>query len=303
VQAGTVTVDRAIPSRDATRAKRRTGLFARMLRQPGGSVGMLIIAIVTLAALLAPLIAPADPAHQVLKDAVLPPSPHHLLGTDEFGRDVFSRVIYGARASLRVGLTSVVLASLAGTLIGQFAGYRGGAIDTVLMRIMDALISFPALMLALVINALLGASLNNAIIAIAVVATPGFARLARGETLTIREREFVQASRALGASNGRILFRHILPNILASLIVNASNQVSAAVITEGALSFLGLGVQPPTPSWGSMLRAGYGYIDTSPWLVLGPLCAIMLTVLGFNFVSDALQNALDPGFRHRRAAR
>lgn len=300
---GTVAIDRMAASRDRISSRAAPNRFGRVLRQPSGAIGIGIVATVTLSAILAPVLAPYNPAHQVLTDAVLQPSAHHLLGTDEFGRDVLSRVIYGARASLRVGVVSVLLASLAGTALGQIAGYKGGRLDIVLMRVMDAFISFPALMLALVINALLGSSLNNAIIAIAVVATPGFARLARGETLTIREREYVQAARALGASNGRILLRHILPNILSSLIVNASNQISAAIITEGALSFLGLGVQPPTPSWGSMLRAGYGYIDTSPWLVLGPLLAIMITVLGFNFLSDALQNVLDPGFRQRQTMR
>jgi peptide/nickel transport system permease protein len=237
-----------------------------------------------------------------LLDALLPPSRMHPLGTDEFGRDVLSRVVYGARASLQVGLFAILASSVLGTAIGQIAGYRGGRLDEVLMRIMDALLSFPALMLALVINTILGTSLTNAIIAIAIVTLPGFARLARGSTLAARERDFVEAARTLGAGDGRILGRHILPNILAPLIVNASNQVSAAIVTEGSLSFLGLGVQPPTPSWGSMLRSGYGYMDTSPWLALAPGLALMITVLGFNFLGDALQDALDPRLRRQRSA-
>ena len=278
-----------------------TQLLRRVVSQPRGALGLAIVLLVVLAALFAHRIVPYDPAVQVLSDALLQPSPTHLIGTDEFGRDVFSRVVHGARASLQVGLISIVFSTVIGTLIGQIAGYCGGRPDEALMRIVDALLSFPALMLALIINAILGASLTNAIVAIAIVTTPGFARLARGETLAVRESEFVQAARALGASNLRILFRHILANIQSSLIVNASNQISGAIITEGSLSFLGLGVQPPLPSWGSMLRAGYGYLDTSPWLVLGPTLAIMVTVLGFNVLGDACQDASDPGFRQQRS--
>lgn len=272
-------------------------LLRRVVSRPRGALGLAIALFVGLAALFASRVVPYDPAAQVLSDALLQPSPTHLLGTDEFGRDVFSRVVHGARASLQVGLISILFSAVVGTLLGQIAGYWGGRADEILMRIVDALLSFPALMLALIINAILGASLTNAIVAIAIVTTPGFARLARGETLAIRESEFVQAARALGASNLRILFGHILANIQASLIVNATNQISGAIITEGALSFLGLGVQPPVPSWGSMLRAGYGYLDTSPWLVLGPTLAIMITVLGFNVLGDACQDVSDPGFR------
>jgi peptide/nickel transport system permease protein len=211
-------------------------------------------------------------------------------------------VVYGARASLVVGVVSVLASSLVGTLIGLVAGYRGGRVDEVLMRIMDALLSFPALMLALVINTILGTSLTNAIIAIALVTLPGFARLARGSTLETRAREFVLAARTIGAGDSRIIGLHILPNVLAPLIVNASNQVSAAIVTEGSLSFLGLGVQPPTPSWGSMLRTGYSYMDTNPWVATAPGLALMVTVLGFNFLGDALQDMLNPRLRRHRSA-
>jgi peptide/nickel transport system permease protein len=273
----------------------------RVLQRPSASAGALIVLLVAMAAVLAPQLAPYDPAKQVLLDALSGPSPSHLLGTDEFGRDVFSRTLYGARASLQVGLISVALSAAVGTILGQLAGYRGGRFDEVVMRIMDALFAFPALVLALIINSLLGNSLTNAIIAIAIVSTPGFARLARASTLTVREREFVVAARTLGASNQRILSQHILPNILPPLIVNASNLMSAAIITEGSLSFLGLGVQPPTPSWGSMLRAGYGYLDSSPWLALPPAVATMIAVLGFNFAGDAVSDALDPRRREHAA--
>jgi len=268
-----------------------------------GGFGLVVVGLVALAAIFAPLLSPADPTRQVLLDSLLPPSWAHPLGTDEFGRDVLSRVLYGARASLQVGLIAVGLASLVGTLLGQLAGYWGGRLDEMVMRVMDALFSFPSLMLALIINTILGTSLTNAIIAIAIVDTPGFARLARGSTLAVREREFIQAARVIGASHRRIMGWHILPNISAPLIVNATNQVSGAIITEGALSFLGLGVQPPTPSWGSMLRSGYGYMDGSPWLAVAPGLAIMITVLGFNFLGDALRDALDPHLRERPTAR
>jgi ABC-type dipeptide/oligopeptide/nickel transport system permease subunit len=293
------------PSHPAVQPRRaaRTSPLRDMLTQPAGLVGTSIVTVVGLGAILAPALVAYDPTLQVLLDALLPPSREHLLGTDEFGRDVLSRVVYGARASLLVGLLAIVASSILGTLIGLVAGYRGGRVDEVMMRIMDALLSFPALMLALVINTILGTSLTNAIIAIAVVTLPGFARLARGSTLSTREREFVQAARALGAGDGRILAVHILPNILAPLIVNASTQVSAAIVTEGSLSFLGLGVQPPTPSWGSMLRTGYGYMDSSPWLAWAPGLALMVTVLGFNFLGDALQDALDPRLRRLRSSK
>lgn len=274
----------------------------QVLRQPTGMIGVPLVGALVACAILAAFLAPYDPTKQSLLDALLPPSSEHLFGTDEFGRDVLSRTIYGARVSIQVGVMAVFFSALAGTVLGQIAGYQGGRLDEVLMRIMDALFAFPALVLALIINTILGNSLTNAIIAIAIVSIPGFARLARGSTLAVREREFVQAARTVGASNARILARHILPNIAAPLIVNASNLMSAAIITEGSLSFLGLGVQPPTPSWGSMLRSGYGYLDTHPWMALAPGAATMITVLAFNFVGDATRDAVDPRLRERAAA-
>jgi peptide/nickel transport system permease protein len=272
-----------------------------VLDQPTGGVGVVGSLLIAVCAILAPVLSPYDPTSQSLLNSLLPPSSDHLLGTDEFGRDVLSRVIYGTQVSLLVGVLAVMLSAVAGTILGQFAGYQGGRLDEALMRVMDALFAFPALVLALVINTILGTSLINAIVAIAIVSTPGFARLARGSTLAVREREYVEAARALGAPNHRILGRHILPNILPPLIVNASNLMSAAIITEGSLSFIGLGVQPPTPSWGSMLRNGYGYLDSSPWLALAPGLAMMLTVLAFNFLGDAVRDALDPQLTERHA--
>jgi peptide/nickel transport system permease protein len=285
----------------SVRARPRTSVYRQVLDQPTGRVGVFGALLVVMCAVLAPVLSPYDPTSQSLLNALLPPSSDHLLGTDEFGRDVLSRVIYGTQVSLAVGVLAVVLSALAGTILGQLAGYQGGRLDEALMRVMDALFAFPALVLALVINTILGTSLINAILAIAIVSTPGFARLARGSTLAVREREYIEAARTLGAPTHRILGRHILPNILPPLIVNASNLMSAAIITEGSLSFLGLGVQPPTPSWGSMLRNGYGYLDSSPWMALAPGLAMMLTVLAFNFLGDAIRDALDPQLGERQA--
>jgi peptide/nickel transport system permease protein len=282
--------------------RRAPTLLGQIARQRLGGVGLVVVAIVAVCAIAAPLLAPYDPAEQILVDARRPPSLARLFGTDEFGRDVFSRVLYGARVSLQVGVTAVAISSVVGTLLGLLAGYRGGLLDEVLMRIMDGIYSFPALILALIINSILGSSLTNVIIAIAIVATPAFARLARGSTLALREREFVHAARTVGASTQRILGLHIVPNILGPLIVNATNQISGAIVTEGSLSFLGLGVQPPTPAWGSMLRAGYGFMDLAPWLALAPGLAITVTVLGFNFLGDAMRDALDPYLRERPSA-
>ena len=290
-----------LPAGGSVRARPRASVLRQVLDQPTGSVGVIGSLLIAACAILAPVLSPYDPTSQSLLNSLLPPSSDHLLGTDEFGRDVLSRVIYGTQVSLVVGVLAVMLSAVAGTILGQFAGYQGGRLDEALMRIMDALFAFPALVLALVINTILGTSLFNAIVAIAIVSTPGFARLARGSTLAVREREYVEAARTLGAPGHRILGRHILPNILPPLIVNASNLMAAAIITEGSLSFLGLGVQPPTPSWGSMLRNGYGYLDSSPWLALAPGLAMMLTVLTFNFLGDAVRDALDPQLAERQA--
>ena len=300
MQAQTLETGQPVGTAPRSGQRQRPGWARLVLRQPAGLIGTLLLAAIVLCALLAFWLSPQDPTEQVLLDALLPPGPGHPLGTDELGRDILSRVLYGARASLEVGVVAVSVSAVLGTMLGQVAGFRGGRTDEIVMRIMDALLTFPALMLALIINTILGASLTNAIIAIAVVTLPGFARLARGATLATREQEFVQAARLLGASDTRVLGRHILPNILAPLIVNVSNQMSAAIITEGSLSFLGLGVQPPQPSWGSMLRTGYSYMDTNPLLAVAPGVAVMVTVLAFNFLGDALQEVFDPRLRNQR---
>jgi peptide/nickel transport system permease protein len=261
--------------------------------------GLAVFVALCLAAAAADLVAPYRPASQDYTAVLAAPSAAHWMGTDEMGRDVLSRVLHGSRVSLAVGLLSVGLAVAAGVGIGLCAGFRGGWIDEGLMRLVDAIYSFPALLLALAIAAALGPSLLNAVAAIAVVYTPSFARLVRGQVLTVRERDFVSAARALGSGSLRVMLRHIWPNVTAPIVVQASLSVSFAIITEAALSFLGVGVRPPTAAWGSMLRNGYPYMEQAPWLAFFPGAAIFIAVLGLNFLGDGLRVALDPRLRRR----
>ncbi|HET8523010.1 MAG TPA: ABC transporter permease, partial [Thermomicrobiales bacterium] len=231
-----------------------------------GVVGAAILLLIILAAVFAPLLAPYGPTKVDVLHFRQAPTLSHPFGTDELGRDILSRVIYGARVSLGVGLVSIALALTIGTAVGLVAGYFGGWIDNAAMRVMDALLAFPALILALAIAAAIGAGLTGATIAIAVVSVPIFARLSRGQVLSVRETDFVMAARALGASHTRIVLQHVLPNIVAPLIVQTSLSIALAILAEASLSFLGLGVQPPTPSWGSMVNAGRQYLADAPWL-------------------------------------
>jgi peptide/nickel transport system permease protein len=260
-------------------------------------VGAAVTLVAVLVALAAPRLAPHDPLKQNLGNTLARPDRAHLLGTDSVGRDVLSRVIWGTRISLVAGFVSVAIAALAGSLIGLFAGYRGGRADAVAMRLMDAVLSFPPLVLALALGAVLGADLTGVLIALGVVYTPTFARLMRGQVLTIRGREYIEAARALGASGGSIAWRHVLPNAATPIVVQASLSVAFAILAEASLSFLGLGVQPPEPSWGSMINAGRGYLRQAPWIVFGPGAALFVTVLGLNFLGDAVRDALDPKLR------
>jgi peptide/nickel transport system permease protein len=245
-------------------------------------------------AVLAPVLAPHDPLRQDLGNALASPSARHLLGTDNVGRDVLSRVIWGSRISLVAGFASVAMAAAAGGALGLVAGYARGRVDSLLMRLMDAVLSFPPLVLALALGAVLGAGLGGVLIALGVVYTPTFARLMRGQVLAVRGREFVEAARALGAPDRAIAWRHVLPNVATPLVVQASLSVAYAILAEAALSFLGLGVQPPAASWGSMINAGRGYLQQAPWIVFGPGAALFITVVGLNFVGDAVRDALDP---------
>ena len=257
-------------------------------------VGLALIAGFLLLAFAAPLLAPADPMAQALYNRLSPPTLEHPFGTDDFGRDILSRVIYGARISLRVGIVAVLIALVLGTGIGLVAGYWGGWIDQVLMRVMDLLLAFPSILLAIGIVAILGPGLENAMLAVGIVAVPQYARLVRASVLTVRETDYVLAARAMGASDARILAFAILPNCLAPLIVQATLGLATAILDAAGLSFLGLGAQPPTPEWGAMLSQGRELIVRAPWVLAFPGGAIFLTVLAFNLVGDGLRDALDP---------
>jgi peptide/nickel transport system permease protein len=292
-----VRVAAAGPPRYADPGNRRWLFVRRALSARLAAAGAAVVCIIALAAVFAPLLAPYDPLKQDLSSALAPPAGAHLLGTDNNGRDVLARVIWGTRVSLVAGLVSVAIATLAGCAIGLAAGYWRGQIDGVLMRLIDAVLSFPALVLALALGAVLGAGLIGVLIALGVVYTPAFARLMRGQVLTIRTREYVQAARVIGAPDWRIMQRHVLPNALTPIVVQASLSIGFAILAEASLSFLGLGIQPPDPSWGSMINAGRGYLQQAPWLVFGPGAALFVTVLALNFVGDAIRDALDPRLR------
>jgi peptide/nickel transport system permease protein len=266
-------------------------------RSPLTLAGLVLVAILAMTALFAPLLAPADPLKQTLSNRLKPPSAEHWMGTDQLGRDILSRMMYGARISLLIGLVVVVLAASVGVFVGLVAGYTGGWLDEGLMRITDVFFAFPALILAMAISGALGPSLTNAMIAIAVVSWPVYARLVRGQVLSLRQLEYVDASRSLGASSGRIMWRHILPNSLSPLLVQASFDMGAAILAAAGLSFIGFGTQPPTPEWGIMVSDGRNYIATHSWLSLYPGLAILLTVAAFNLIGDGLRDALDPRLR------
>ena len=258
-----------------------------------------LILLVVLLALLADVVAPYDPTEMKVVDALKRPSMPHPFGTDRFGRDVLSRTIYGSRIALGVALSSIVLAFVVGTALGLVGGYAGGWPDLVIGRVMDVLFSFPTLILAIAIAAMLGPGLNNAALAIAVVYVPLFSRVARGPVIAEREKDHVAAAQGLGAGWPRVVFRHILPNVLAPLIVQASVSLAFAILIEASLSYLGLGTQPPDPSWGTMLNEGRTYLETAPWMSIFPGLAIMVTVFGFNLLGDGLRDTLDPQLRGR----
>lgn len=266
----------------------------RMSRHPTGMFGLGIVTLLILIGIVGPTLAPYDPNEMDFTVRFGPPSADHLMGADDFGRDVLSRLMVGARVSLQVALIAVGIATVAGTLLGMVAGYSNRIMDEIIMRSMDVLFAFPAILLAIAILAALGKGVANAMIAIGIVYTPIFARIARSAVISVRGEEFVEAAKAIGASRGRILFRHIFPNSLAPLIVEISLSLAFAILAEAALSFFGLGTQPPDPSWGRMLSEGRGYFRQSIWMGVFPGLAIMLTVMGFNFLGDGLRDVLDP---------
>ncbi len=265
----------------------------RLRRNPLAIVGALIVSLMVLSAVFAPQIAPYSPVDVDLSLYVAPPSPQHVLGTDDVGRDLLSRLIYGARISLKVSLLSTAIGMIVGTLVGLASGYFGGWIDTVIMRITDVFLAFPLLLLAIALVTALGPSENSAFLALGIATWPYVARLARGQALALKNFEFVTAARAVGAGSGRILIAHILPNVLTPLIVYATISIANVILAESALSFLGLGAQPPTPSWGGMLADTRSFILGAPWLPTFPGIAIFLASLGFNLLGDGLRDALD----------
>lgn len=269
----------------------------RLLRRHGAVVGMVVIAAFVLLALLASFVAPYDPIATNWALVRKPMSAAHWFGTDELGRDIFTRVIFGARASLMAGLVSVSIALAIGVPVGMVAGYRGGFVDALISRITDAMLACPFLILAIALAAFLGPSLSNAMIAIGITATPIFVRLTRAQVMNVKVEDYVEAARAIGNPSWRIALFHILPNILPALLVQATLSIAAAIIAEAALSFLGLGQQPPAPSWGSMLNSAQRFLTQAPWMAIWPGLAIFLTVLSFNLVGDGLRDALDPRSR------
>ena len=265
-------------------------------RNPIGLVGAAIVLLTLLVALLAPVISPFPPSAQGF-GRLMPPSAEHWMGTDELGRDQLSRIIYGARVSLQVGAVSVILALVAGASVGVLAGFYRGWLDDWLMRGVDIVFAFPGLVLAIVIAGLLGPSRTNAMIAIGILYAPAFARVIRGSVLSVMAESYIEAARVVGASDLRMILRHLLPNIMAPIIVLTTVYLSTAILSEAALSFLGLGTQPPEPSWGGMLNAARRFMELAPWLAIFPGGAIMLVVLGFNFLGDGLRDILDPRIR------
>jgi peptide/nickel transport system permease protein len=265
-----------------------------LLRSPGAKIGAFILLVLVFVAIFAPVIAPYAPTEMGVGGNLQPPSAEHWFGTDEFGRDLFSRIVYGSRLTLMIGLIAVGISMTAGTLIGLVAGYAGGWLEAILMRSMDVLFSFTETLIALAAVAVLGPSLTNAMIAVGISSIPFYARVTYGAVLVEKNKEYFKAAKAVGARHSRLLFRHILPNILSPIIVVATVGVSVAVLSASALSFLGLGAQPPSPEWGAILAAGRDFFRRAPWITTFPGLSIALAVLGFNLLGDGLREALDP---------
>jgi peptide/nickel transport system permease protein len=273
---------------------RQREFWARLKRNRMAMTGLGLVLGLFVVSIFAPWLAPYDPNHIDLKQVLMAPSQAHHLGTDTLGRDVFSRIIYGSRVSLKVGFVAVGLATLIGLLVGALAGYYGGWVDSALMRLVDLMLCFPAFFLILAVIAVLEPSIWNIMAVIGLTSWMGVARLVRAEFLSLREREFVTAARALGAGDVRLILRHMLPNALAPVMVSATLGVAGAILTESALSFLGLGVQPPTPSWGNILTAGKDNIEIAWWLSVFPGLAILVTVMSYNLLGEGIREAIDP---------
>ena len=273
-------------------------LAKALIKNKMSLVGGSIVFIYIILAVLAPLISPYDPYEIDLVNKLQPPSPDHIMGTDDKGRDIFSRILYGSQLSLAVGFVSVFIGALFGIVLGIISGYYGGWVDTIIMRFIDVLLAFPGLLLALAIVSALGPSLINVMIAVGVFSIPTFARIVRGSTLSVKKMEYIDAIRVLGASDLKIIFVHILPNIMSPIIVQGTLRLATSILSVAGLSFLGMGAQPPTPEWGAMLSDGRDFLFTAPHIALFPGIAIALIVLGFNLFGDGLRDALDPRMKN-----
>ena len=271
--------------------------YERLRRNRGAEIGAVGLLLLIVVAIFAPVLTPYDPIEMTPRDRLQSPNPQHWLGTDIFGRDILTRLMYGARISLLVGVISVTISILIGVNLGLLAGYYGGRFDALTMRLIDVMLAFPGILLALAIVAVLGPGLFNVMIAVGVAAVPTYARVVRGAVLSVRQNAYVDAALVVGCKNARILFRHVLPNVLAPIIVIATLRVGSAIISGAALSFLGMGAQPPTPEWGAMLTDGRNYLRVAWWITTFPGLAIMVTVLSMNLLGDGLRDALDPRLR------
>lgn len=285
-------------------AQGRSRALGQMLRALNANktswVGIVTMVIVVLIAIFAPLIAPHDPLEQNVLERLKGPTAEFILGNDSYGRDIWSRLVYGARISLWIGTVSIAIAMVVGSIIGMIAGYFGGRLDILIMQAMDVLLSFPSLILGLMVVAMLGPSMGNLIFAIALTAIPPFARIARAPTVSVKERDYIEACRALGYSHTRILVVHILPNIFPEILVMGSLWLATAIRVEASLSFIGLGVRPPTPTWGGMIREGFENILDSAWLSIAPSMAILIVVFALNMIGDGLRDVVDPKLKGER---
>ncbi len=291
----------ALPRLAARQRSPWADLFSFLRRKPLGSFGLLLVALLVFTAVFADLLATHDPETTAVRDRLLGPGPVYYLGTDHFGRDTWSRIVYGSRTSLYVGIFAVAFGTLIGSSLGLISGYFGGTVDALVQRLMDMLLAFPLLILAMTIVAALGPAVTNVVVALAIVITPSTNRVVRGTVLSVKENQYVEAARTVGCRSGRIILLHILPNVAAPIVVLASITLGLAILTEASLSFLGLGPPPPTPTWGGMLSGeGRDYFERQPWLAIWPGVAISLAVLGFNLFGDALRDVLDPRLRGSR---
>ncbi len=273
-------------------------VFLRVVKNPMAIVGIVLVLLLCLGAILAPLLSNYSPSKVDMPSAFMSPSLKHLAGTDDLGRDIFTRLLYGSKYSIMLGVASVLAALIIGVILGSVSGYFGGQVDNIIMRILDVIQSMPSMLFAIIISAVLGAGFIQTIIALGVATVPGMARMMRANILSVREMEYIEAARSIKCSNVRIIMKHVIPNAMSPMIVTTASHISANILMATGLSYIGLGVQPPTPEWGAMLTAGRNYITTAPYMVLFPGLFICLFTLGFNLFGDALRDALDPTLKH-----